>query len=83
MAHTHQVICITHLPQIASMADTHYLIEKSISSDSTISTITSLSYEESVTELGRMLGGAEITEAVLTNAREMKELASKMPWKNK
>lgn len=83
VAHTHQVICITHLPQIASMADTHYLIEKSISSDSTISTITSLSYEESVTELGRMLGGAEITEAVLTNAREMKELASKMPWKNK
>lgn len=83
VANTHQVICITHLPQIASMADTHYLIEKNVTSDSTISTINSLSYEESVTELGRMLGGAEITEAVLTNAREMKELAKKMPWKNK
>lgn len=71
----HQVICITHLPQIAAMADVHFLIEKSVNKNSTISTIRSLSYEESVAELGRMLGGVTITDTVLESAKEMKELA--------
>lgn len=71
----HQVIAITHLPQIAAMADSHYLIEKTSDSTSTISNITLLSEEESVQELARMLGGAKITDAVLENAREMKALA--------
>ena len=71
----HQVICITHLPQIAAMADTHFLIEKSVANGHTISGIKKLQAEETVTELARMLGGSAITEAVLTNAREMKDMA--------
>ncbi len=74
----HQVICITHLPQIASMADAHYLIEKRVVESSTISEIRLLDNEESVMELARMLGGAEITGNVIANAREMKELAGKV-----
>ena len=70
-----QVICITHLPQIAAMADSHYLIEKTSDANSTISNIYPLSEEESVKELARMLGGVKITEAVLQNAREMRALA--------
>ena len=71
----HQVLCITHLPQIASMADRHYLIEKSSRTGKTETRIHKLDGEESVTELARLLGGAQITEAVLENAREMKKLA--------
>ena len=70
-----QVLCITHLPQIAAMADSHYLIEKTSDANSTISNIYPLSEEESVKELARMLGGVKITEAVLQNAREMRALA--------
>ena len=72
----HQVICITHLAQIAAMADTHYLIEKRVEDQITKTGIRQLEEEESVQELGRILGGAKITEAVLENAREMKILAS-------
>ncbi len=71
----HQIICITHLPQIAAMADTHFLIEKKVEDDSTHSSIFKLNREQSVLELARMLGGVEITDAVLQNAKEMKELA--------
>ena len=69
----HQVICITHLPQIAAMADTHFLIEKTVESGRTTSKIHRLPQEESVAELARMLGGVSITETVLENAKEMKE----------
>ncbi len=75
VARRHQVICITHLPQIASMADTHFLIEKTVEGDSTISGIKKLNRDESVEELARMLGGMEITDAVMKNAEEMKNLA--------
>ena len=71
----HQVLCITHLPQIAAMADTHFEIEKHVEGTETITQIHPLEGEESVRELARLLGGAEITPAVLGNAREMKELA--------
>lgn len=71
----HQVLCITHLPQIASQADYHYLIEKNVEDMETTTRIRKLSYEESVEELARMLGGAKITQAVLKNAGEMKDLA--------
>lgn len=71
----HQIICITHLPQIAAMADHHFLIEKTSSADSTISNIRSLNREESIHELARMLGGVKITDTVLQNAKEMKEMA--------
>lgn len=73
---SHQIMCITHLPQIAAMADSHYLIEKSIANETTISTIRPLEWEESVKELARMLGGVKITDTVLENAKEMKELAA-------
>ncbi|MBQ3544080.1 MAG: DNA repair protein RecN [Lachnospiraceae bacterium] len=72
----HQVICITHLPQITSMANNHYLIEKSVVSGTTETNIIKLDYEQSVEELARMLGGVEITDAVIENAREMKKLAN-------
>ena len=76
------MICITHLPQIAAMADIHFEIRKSTSEGSTATTIERLGREETVRELARLLGGAQITEAVLKNAREMKELAdqTKKPW---
>ena len=72
---SHQILCITHLPQIASQADYHYLIEKNVENMETTTRIRRLSYEESVEELARMLGGAKITQAVLENAGEMKDLA--------
>ncbi len=81
VANSHQVICITHLPQIAAMADTHFLIEKNVEMGHTISGIKKLYDDETVSELARMLGGTAITEAVLTNAKEMKELATN--YKNK
>ena len=73
----HQVLCITHLPQIAAMADSHFEIEKHLKGTETITQIHVLSEEDSVRELARLLGGAEITSAVLENAKEMKELAQK------
>lgn len=71
----HQIICITHLPQIAAMADTHFLIEKQAVEHKTVTNIRKLEDEESITELGRMLGGVKITDTVLKSAREMKFLA--------
>ncbi len=75
IARDHQVLCITHLPQIAAMADRHFLIEKTADASSTISEIRLLTRKESIDELARMLGGAKITETVFENAREMKEMA--------
>ena len=72
----HQIICITHLPQIAAMADSHFLIEKEVLNSTTVSKISKLSKEDSVKELARMLGGVEITDTVLQSAKEMKDLAS-------
>lgn len=79
IARNHQVICITHLPQIASMADCHFEIKKSTDGASTKTRITRLKEDKVVAELARLLGGAQITDAVLQNAREMKELA----WQTK
>lgn len=78
IARKRQVIAITHLPQIAAMADAHYLIEKTSDNNSTISRICLLSEDASVEELARMLGGAEITSTVLDNAREMKKFAEEL-----
>ena len=75
IARKHQVICITHLPQIAAMADDHYVIEKSAMEQRTITEIYHLSDDASVGEIARLLGGVEITDAVMQNAREMKNLA--------
>ena len=75
VARDHQVVCITHLPQIAAMADRHFLSEKQVEGGATVSRISLLSREGSIRELARMLGGTEITEKVLENAEEMKNLA--------
>lgn len=77
IANKHQVMCITHLPQIAAMADAHYIIEKTAKENVTTTSIRLLKEEESIHELARILGGAIITDTVLQSAKEMKELASK------
>ena len=74
----HQVICITHLAQIAAMADHHFMIEKTVGNLDTTTGIHELTEEESVKELARILGGAKITDAVRENAKEMKTLARQM-----
>lgn len=71
----HQVLCITHLPQIAAMADVHFQIEKQTREEETVTEIYPLSEEASILELARLLSGAQVTERVVENAREMKELA--------
>ncbi len=72
----HQIICITHLPQIAAMGDAHFRIEKSANDGSTKTAITRLREDEIVEELARILGGAQITASVMENAKEMKVLAN-------
>lgn len=73
---SHQIISITHLPQIAAMADRHFLIEKSVENQSTVSDIHVLDEAASIAELARMLGGVEITDTVMESAREMKNMAA-------
>lgn len=76
LGRTHQIICITHLPQIAAMADTHFLIEKSSESGVTTTQIYEIEGEDIIKELARLSGGMEMTDTILQSAREMKELAT-------
>ena len=76
-----QVICITHLAQIAAMADSHYLIEKNADAGITNTIIRPLDCEEITEELARILGGAQVTKATMDSAKEMKELADKIKKK--
>ena len=78
IAKNHQVIAITHLPQIAAMADSHYFIEKKAEDSRTKTSIVKLHREDSIRELARMLGGVEITDRVLESAKEMKDMAEKV-----
>lgn len=71
----HQVICITHLPQLASMADTHLFIEKTADDSSTHVNISVITGAEITAELARLLSGAEVTDAMLGSAAEVKKLA--------
>ena len=75
LSRSHQIICITHLPQIAANADNHYLIEKRSDGKVTRTDLTRLSEDESIAELARMLGGETMTETVLDNAREIRRQA--------
>lgn len=70
-ANDHQVICITHLAQIAAKADTHYLIEKNVAGDRAVTTVTRLEDEQRLRELARIIGGERVTEASLQTAREL------------
>ena len=71
----HQVICITHLPQIAAMGDSHFLIEKSTDGSSTSTNVRLLTEVESIGELARLLGSDELTDAAITNAQDMRRQA--------
>lgn len=71
LASQHQVVCITHLPQIASFATHHFRIEKKIEKNRTFTKVKRLSFEERVEEIARLLTGSHITETALKNAREM------------
>lgn len=77
IAKEHQILCITHLPQIAAFASKHFLIEKATDGASTKTSVTPLSEAETVNELARMLSGSQITDSVMANAKEMRELALK------
>ena len=78
-----QVICITHLPQIAAMADCHYVVEKETDTDFTSSGIRRLNEEESVMQIAAMSGGAKVTQSVIDSAAEMKKMANEIKMKLK
>ena len=73
---SHQILCITHLPQIAAMADEHFVIEKVVKKDRSVTGIRRLTEVEIEDELARILGGVEITDAVRASAREMRQMAA-------
>lgn len=74
---THQVLCITHLAQIAAMADRHFLIEKGVAGGKTATAVRRLDEEASIEELARLTGGAQMTDTGYQHAKEMKELANR------
>jgi DNA repair protein RecN (Recombination protein N) len=71
IAARHQVLCVTHLPQVASFADRHYAVRKRVERGRTVTEVKALSADERVEEVARMLGGETITEAARRHAREM------------
>lgn len=73
-----QVLCITHLAQIASMADGHYLIKKNMDDNSTATTVERLEQQQRKEELARIIGGVKVTELTLQNAQEMLDLAENL-----
>lgn len=77
ISNKHQVLCITHLPQIASMSDNHYMVKKYIENEKTFTKIEKINEEKKIEEIAIMLGGVKLTENTLTNAREIIELANK------
>ena len=78
IARNHQVILITHLPQIAAMADNHFVIEKKVSDNKTLTTIKELDENGMIEEIGRLISSdGNLTENVIANAKELKELARK------
>ena len=76
LSKSHQILCITHLAQIASMADIHFLIEKNSDDEKTLTTVTPLGEEERKTELARIIGGVMITDLTLQAAQEMLDMAN-------
>jgi len=77
VAGRHQVLCITHLPQIACFGDRHYLVTKNIAGDRTLTTVQELSEEERIEEITRMLSGLERTDTTRKHAREMLMMAQR------
>jgi DNA repair protein RecN (Recombination protein N) len=81
LARRRQVLCVTHLPQIAAMADTHFEIQKSVSGGRTFTSVTKLDFDGRKREIARLSGGEHVTETTLTSAAEQLEAAE--AWKNK
>ena len=79
LARNHQTICVTHLPQIAAFADSHYLVQKEFSRKRTLSQLETLQDEPRLKELAAMLGGTQYSETSLVNAREL--VAKAKRWK--
>lgn len=77
LADSHQLIAITHLPQIAAMGGSHYMITKKVIDDRTVTAIEMLDEDNSIKELARMLGADEITESAIENAKELKSRRNK------
>lgn len=71
IAKSHQIICITHLPQIAASGDTNFEIRKSSDDSSTRVELNKLSEEEKINEIARLLGGKAITDVTLKSAEEL------------
>jgi len=71
VAESHQVICVTHLPQVAALANSHYVVEKEVTKGRTFTKVRKLAQKEKVTEIARMLGGIKITEQTKRHAEEM------------
>lgn len=72
-----QVLCITHLPQVAAISDTHYYIQKEIKNNRTETSVRELSENQRINEIARMLSGAEVTPLTLEHAKELLDLAKK------
>ncbi|NMD70201.1 DNA repair protein RecN [Bacillus sp. DNRA2] len=73
-----QVLCISHLPQVAAMADTHLFIAKKIKDGRTTTSVLPLNAKEKISEIGRMISGAEMTDLTKQHAEELLHLAAKM-----
>ena len=71
LSNNHQVICITHLPQIAANADRHFLVEKSTSQSRTTATVSVMTTDEKVQEIRRMLGGSDDAGVIYEHAAEL------------
>jgi DNA repair protein RecN (Recombination protein N) len=73
-----QVLCISHLPQVAAMADTHLFIAKNIKDGRTKTTVKPLTDDEKIKEIGRMISGVEITDLTKEHAKELLQLANQL-----
>lgn len=76
LSQKHQVFCVTHLPQIACMSDTHFLVSKFIKNEKTYTSVIKISKDEKEYEIARMIGSAEVTKITLQNSRELIKLAN-------
>jgi len=76
LARFHQVLCVTHLPQVAAFADTHFVVEKEERRGATRSRVTALAEGDRIEEIARMLGGAEASDRFRRAARELVERAA-------
>lgn len=80
ISNNHQIICISHLPQIAALADTHFVIEKYTIEDKTNTIVRKLDDDERINELSRLLGGVDLTDTTKLHAKEMLEMSKKLKF---